>query len=156
MPSEGFLAPEKHMKKQRFSICFSRFLITLQKCIRRRFATDLGGPKLSFGASFGCSKPPMDSNLEAQSLPRTPTWTPKALPDPQVGHQNALPEPQHGCPKRSKTSTWRRKGCPRLHFGGPKHSNSLTRRSPALQLGPFGSQNSLPKSKTSKNLTSDD
>ena len=69
------------------------FVITLQKCIRRRFATDLGGPKLFFGASFACPKPPMDPNLEAQSFPRTPTWTPKTLPDLQVGVQRPFQNP---------------------------------------------------------------
>ena len=109
------------------------FFITLQKCIRRRFATDLGGPKLSFGASFGCPKPPMDSNLEAQSLPRTPTWTPKALPVPQVGgpkpFQNPNMEAQSG-PRRQlggaravQGSILKTQRTPTVELGGPRHFN---------------------------------
>ena len=120
------------MQKQWFSFGFSRLFITLQKCIRRRFATHFGGPKLSFGASFGCPKRPMDPNLEARSLPRTPTWTPKELPDLQVGgpkpFQNSNmeaqsgPRRQLGGQRRSKTPFWRSGAFQHLNFEAPKRS----------------------------------
>ena len=125
------------MQKQWFSLGFSMFFITLQKCIRKRFATDLGGPKLSVGASFGCPEPPMDSNLEAQSLPRTPTWTPKPLPDLQVGVQRPFQNPN----MEAQSAPRRQLGEPRAHFGGPKRSNTSTWRPQALQGGPSGCQN---------------
>ena len=108
MPSEGLLASEKRSKNFGFPFVFLVF-ITLQKCIRKRFATDLGGPstlrwsliwlpKASHGPQLGGPEPPKDPNLDAQGAHRPPSWTPKALP-----------EPQHGGPKRSKRSAWRAK-----------------------------------------------
>ena len=140
------------MQKQWFSYGFSMFFITLQKCIRRRFATDLGGPKLSFGASFGCPKPPMGGNLEAQSLPRTPTWTPKALPDLQVGVQ-----------RPSRTPTWKPKALQDINLEG-QDPILEAQSAPTPQLGGprrfkevhLAAKISPPRSNTSKNLTSDD
>ena len=133
MPSEGLGASEKPCKNNGFPM----FFITLQKRFRKRFATDLGDPNLPFGASFGCPKPPMDPNLEAQSLPRTPTWTPKALPDPQVGRPKLFQNPN----MEAQSGPRRQLGGPRAHFGGPKRSNTSTWRPQALQGGPSGCQN---------------
>ena len=121
------------MPKQWFSYGFSMFFITLQKCTRKRFATDLGGPKLSGGASFGFwlprashglelggPEPPEDPNLDAQAAPRPPSWSPKALP-----------EPQHGGPKRSKTSTWRAKS----PFWRPKAVQHVNLEAPGAPRG---------------------
>ena len=137
MPSEGLLASEKPCKHPGFTLVFLCFFITLQKCIRKRFATDLGGPNLSFRASFGCPESPMDSNLEAQSFPRTPTWTSKALPDLQVGVQRPFQNPN----LEAQSAPRRQLGGPRAHFGGPKRSNTSTWRPQALQRGPSGCEN---------------
>ena len=84
------------MQKLWFSFGFSMFFITLQKCIRRRLP-------------FGCPTPLIDANLEAQSLPRTATWTSKALPDVQVGGPKPFPDPNMEA-----------KSVPRRQLGGPK------------------------------------
>ena len=137
MPSEDLLASEKPCKNNCFPFGFSMFFIKLQKCIRTCFATDLGGPNLSFGASFGCPELPMDPNLEAQSLPRTPTWTLKALPDLQVGVQRPFQNPN----MEAQSAARRQLGGPRAHFGGPKRSDTSTWRPQALQGGTSGCQN---------------
>ena len=123
----------KTCQKPVFSSGFCRFCIRSQKYVRRCFSTASGDPKLSFGASFGRSKPPRDANLEAQSLPRIPTWTPKALPDPQVGgpkpFQNPNMEAQSG-PRRQLGGARSVQGpileaqsTPAAQLGGPRHSN---------------------------------
>ena len=125
MPSEGLPSIGKTKQKQVFCVGGSMVLIMLQKCIRKRVATDLGGPNLAFGASFGCPEPPMDSNLEAQNLPRTPTWTPKPLPDLQAGVQRPFQNPN----MEAQSGPRRQLVAPRAHFGGPKRSKTPTWRS---------------------------
>ena len=123
------------MNDKKFKKFISWFFITLQRCIRKRFATDLGGPKLSFGASFAFPKPPMDPNLEAQSLPRTPTWTSKALPDSQIGgpkpfqnpNKDAQSAPRHqlASPKAVQGSILEAESAPTPQLGGPRRSKEV-------------------------------
>ena len=115
-----------------FSLGFCRFCIRSQKYVRRCFSTASGDPKLSFGPSLGRSKPPRDANLEAQSLPRTPTWTSKGLPDLQVGGPEPLQNPnmevqsvprrQLGGQRLSKTPFWRSKAFQYLNLEAPRMS----------------------------------